>query len=119
MEIIFVYNARSDKINKLIDFAHKIISPSTYSCDLCTLTHTNFGQQKDWKAFLENSSYLLHVYYKDQFEKKFKKTFEYPIILNLAGDEISIILDKNEIAKIDNLPDLLKEVLIKTGHQTP
>lgn len=64
-------------------------------------------------------TYLLHVYYKDQFEKKFKKTFEYPIILNLAGDEISIILDKNEIAKIDNLPDLLKEVLIKTGHQTP
>ena len=90
MEIIFVYNARSDKINKLIDFAHKIISPSTYSCDLCTLTHTNFGQRKDWKAFLENSSYLLHVYYKDQFEKSLVTLAKYQDPLGQIPNDIDI-----------------------------
>ena len=36
-EYLFVYNAKSDKLHKYLDFAHKIISPKTYACDLCSL----------------------------------------------------------------------------------
>ena len=31
-KIIFVYNADSGLVNGLIDWAHKIVSPETYSC---------------------------------------------------------------------------------------
>ena len=42
MKLIFVYNAGSGKLNALFDMAHKIVSPTTYECSLCALTHDAF-----------------------------------------------------------------------------
>jgi len=110
MEIIFVYNAKSDSINKLIDFAHKIVSPSTYSCSLCTLTHHDFGARSEWKSFLNNPSYSVSVFYKNEFEKNFKKSFDYPVVLKKEESEFTIILDKDKIAGMENLSDLLEAI---------
>ncbi|NJM95354.1 MAG: GTPase, partial [Acaryochloridaceae cyanobacterium CSU_5_19] len=40
--LIFVYNANSGGINTALDIAHKLLSPSTYRCNLCRLTHDTF-----------------------------------------------------------------------------
>ena len=117
IEIIFVYNAKSDSVNKLIDFAHKIISPSTYSCSLCTLTHNDFGPRDDWKAFLNNPSYSIQVFYKNEFEEKFKKSFDYPVILKREGSEFEIIFGKDKIAEMNSLSDLLVSVTNKIQEQ--
>jgi hypothetical protein len=53
-QLIFVYNANSDLFSTITDFAHKILSPSTYDCHLCALTYGNFSEKKEWKAFIEN-----------------------------------------------------------------
>ncbi len=45
MDLIFVYNADSGKLNVLFDVGHKIVSPGTYKCDLCTLTHGTFTER--------------------------------------------------------------------------
>ena len=37
-ELIFVYNAKSGMVNELLDFAHKIVSPSTYNCNLYAIS---------------------------------------------------------------------------------
>ncbi len=37
--LLFVYNADSGLVAGLFDSAHKLLSPSTYQCQLCTLTH--------------------------------------------------------------------------------
>jgi len=55
--IVFIYNAHSDIWNKYIDFAHKIISPSTYACDLCSLTHGNYSEKK----FGKNLEMRFHI----------------------------------------------------------
>ena len=52
-EIVFIYNARSGKINSLIDWAHKIVSPDTYECSLCGITYDNLGKRDEWAAFLK------------------------------------------------------------------
>ena len=51
--LVFVYNAESGLFNTLSDVAHKILSPQTYACNLCALTHTAFGVRREWKEFLE------------------------------------------------------------------
>ena len=66
--LLFVYNAKSDIINSTFDFAHKIISPKTYGCNLCKLTHGNFGEKKSWKEFKEQNKNKLEFYHKDEFE---------------------------------------------------
>ena len=39
MELIFIYNAQKGRLNSLIDYIHKTVSPGTYSCNLCAITH--------------------------------------------------------------------------------
>jgi hypothetical protein len=110
MELIFVYNANSDALNAVLDFAHKIISPSTYSCDLCKLTHSNFGQRTEWKQFVEKSDVKLEFYHIDEFEKKFNQSFNYPIVLRKTSTQLEIVLNALEIAKIKDVQDLIETI---------
>ena len=110
MELIFVYKAKSDKVNVLIDYAHKFMSPSTYSCNLCKLTHTNFGQRKEWKEFTKHSSVKLEFYHIDEFEAIFNESFKYPIILKKVSDGFEILLDSIKITKLTNVNDLIKVI---------
>jgi len=45
MQIIFVYNADSSLFANITDFAHKIVSPKTYSCNLCKLSYGKFSMK--------------------------------------------------------------------------
>jgi hypothetical protein len=107
MKLIFVYNAKSDKINALVGYAHKIISPSTYNCDLCKLTHSNFGERKEWSDFKKELSSEIRFYHIDEFEKKFNTTFEYPVVLN---EELEILLDSKTIAQLKNVSELTRKI---------
>ena len=46
MEIQFIYNAKSGLANSIFDLAHKLISPDTYECNLCKITHGAFTETK-------------------------------------------------------------------------
>ena len=45
-ELIFIYNAKSGLVNEFLDFAHKIVSPGTYNCNLCAISYGNFSMKK-------------------------------------------------------------------------
>ncbi|MBF0256327.1 MAG: hypothetical protein HQL47_07670 [Gammaproteobacteria bacterium] len=51
--LLFVYKADSGLFNTASDIAHKLISPQTYACNLCALTHGYFSMRKDWAGFLQ------------------------------------------------------------------
>jgi len=99
--LLFVYNAKSDYWSKKIDFAHKIISPSTYNCDLCTLTHGNWGETEVWKKFRKN-----------EFEKFYPEIkVEFPVILKVENnDETSIFMNAESLAKIKTIEDLISKI---------
>ncbi|WP_241234677.1 hypothetical protein [Nonlabens ponticola] len=61
-KLIFVYNANSGRINSWLDSAHKIISPSTYQCKLCELTHGAFTEHDEWSRFRESLAGEREVY---------------------------------------------------------
>src|SRR5437868_1404471 len=71
-KIIFVYNAESGVFNLLSDIAHKIFSPQTYACNLCALTHSNFGMRKEWKEYLASLANPLEFLHADEFENKYQ-----------------------------------------------
>lgn len=52
MELIFVYNAKHGWFHDLTGSIHKVVSPSTYPCDLCALTHGYSGMKKRVRQFL-------------------------------------------------------------------
>ena len=79
-KLVFVYNANTDPISAIVDYAHKVFKPSTYKCELCALTHHNLGQRSAWKEFKRGTNATLEFWYIKQFEKEFQLSTEYPII---------------------------------------
>ena len=109
MKLIFVYNAESGKLNALFDIAHKIIKPETYECSLCAITHDALSEKKVWTEFKANTSLELEFLHKDEFEKQYEQTYEYPVILE-KSDSMKIIISAEELSKLKNIEELIKRI---------
>ena len=108
-ELIFIYNAKSGLVNELIDFAHKIISPETYDCNLCILTYDNFGKKKEWKAFLKNLDVPIQFLYADDMKiLGMDESIKLPILVN-EGSEV--LIDSKKMNSFDSIDKLMEEVL--------
>ena len=113
MKLIFVYNAHSGKLSAALDIAHKIISPSTYQCNLCSLTHGTFTERDIWKKFREESDTELVFYHKDEFEHEFNKQYTYPIVLKEEKGELTEYISTDKINAISDVEDLIAQLKSK------
>lgn len=109
--IIFVYNANSRLGQGLLDSLHKIVSPTTYDCNLCALTHGNFGPKKEWKSFLENTTASLEFYHKDEYQKQFASKFAMPyalpFVIKVNGYNEEVICSATKINSFIKLSDFI------------
>ncbi len=64
-QLLFIYDAKSGLLNEAIDYLHKIISPKTYTCKLCSLTYNNYGRKNRWNNYLNALHMKIEFYYKD------------------------------------------------------
>ncbi len=109
MTLIFVYNTDSNPVSSLIDLGHKILSPETYSCSLCKLTHGPFTEKEAWKAFRISIGVPVEFLHRDEFEKKYDQHFQYPLILK-KNNTLDVLLSKNEIDDLADLDALIAAV---------
>ncbi|WJW76496.1 hypothetical protein QVG61_05250 [Thiohalobacter sp. IOR34] len=68
--LVFVYNADSGLFNTVSDIAHKILSPETYACRLCELTHGHFRVRREWVGFLERLDAECSFLHRDEVQKQ-------------------------------------------------
>lgn len=113
MKLIFIYNANSGKLNGLFDLGHKIVSPESYTCNLCKLTHGKFTEQKVWKNFRESSPHQLVFLHKDEFENQYKDRYSYPIILE-DNSNLEIFISTEELNRISDSKELVNLIQQKT-----
>ena len=110
-KLIFIYNANSGVINAAIDYLHKMFSPETYNCSLCSLTYNNFGKIGKWKKFLDSCNYDLVFIYRDYLEKMgIDRSIKLPAILLT---DYSILITSSVIQSYENLDELIKNVRLK------
>lgn len=118
MKLIFVYNADSGLFNTVTDIAHKILSPKTYNCNLCALTHGHFKIKQDWVKFLKQIDTELEFLHRDEFVKKYSyNNADFPAILIEEKNKLSLWLDQTAINKIKTLDDL-KNAIVELSKQT-
>ena len=109
MKLIFVYNAKSGPFNTILDIAHKLLSPKSYSCNLCALTHSTFSEQDIWKKFKSEVNIPMMFFHSDDFEAKYGETkFIYPIILSEHHYGLKIFMSADDINTIETLEDLIE-----------
>lgn len=113
MEIQFIYNAKSGAANSLFDLAHKIISPDTYECNLCKITHGAFSETIKYKELKQK--YNITLWHIEYYEAQYEKENSYPLIIvqdekkkeigRVATEEI------NSLTDIDRLEIILDELI--------
>ncbi|WP_411895695.1 GTPase [Winogradskyella sp. A2] len=111
MKLLFIYNANSGNLNALLDVGHKLLSPSTYPCSLCTLTYDTFTENITWKNFREQSNLEMVFYHKDEFEAIYPNVkIKYPSILKLEDNQISILLNNEKLNIIESVSELIETI---------
>lgn len=108
MEYLFIYNANTDVVSKLVDYAHKVIKPSTYKCNLCLLTHHNQGERNAWKQFKKSTNAKLSFWHIKQFEEAFEIQFQYPVVLMRKKASFEVVINKEELAKFKEVDELIR-----------
>jgi hypothetical protein len=108
-ELVFVYNARSDLFSKITDFAHKIISPATYSCSLCSLTHGSLGMHGEWATFIQSLPYQISFLYKDQVEAHPK--VDLPQVWLRDGAHKKVLIEAAELKAMPSLEALIELIM--------
>lgn len=108
-KLVFVYNADGGAFNLLTDIAHKIFSPETYSCNLCALTHSNFGMKKQWKKFLESVDAEMEFLHANEFKDKydFQETTLPAVYKQDEDGNLEIMIDAPTINKCKSVDDLI------------
>ena len=108
-ELIFIYNAKSGLVNEMIDFAHKIVSPETYDCNLCAISYGTFTKKKKWSNYINSLPIKSTFTYKDKISalKKGLSSLKFPTIIIRDGVELNEIISRNEINSIKNLNQLI------------
>ena len=112
-KLIFVYNADSGLFNTVTDIAHKLFSPSTYECQLCSITHSAFSMRDEWKNFLQSIEYEMEFLHRDEWLLLHKdKAKDLPAV----DENIEQLISSKEINQcesIEELKQLIKDRLPK------
>lgn len=110
--LVFVYNARAGLFNALADAAHKIISPRTYNCNLCALTHSAVGMRKEWKHFLDGLDVALEFLHSDELEERYGVAgVPLPAVFKREGNDLEVLAGADSINACKMMGDLKRLLL--------
>ena len=109
--IIFVYNADSGLFNTVSDIAHKIFSPDTYECALCSISHGYFHVRAEWKGFIETLPIPCEFLHRDEAIKKYHIADQLPAVFVRKPEGIQVCLTADEIQMCKSVKDLQQAVL--------
>jgi len=112
-QLLFVYNADSGLYNTLTDMAHKILSPETYACSLCSITHGVFKERDEWRSFIETLPVACTFLHRDDFHRQYPKmnNLALPVLLLQSDEGLVEILNQESIAACKSVNELSNHIL--------
>lgn len=107
--LVFVYNAKNDFVSKSLAFAHKIISPHTYRCILCSLTYGNFGIKKEWQTFLNTIHMETRFMYANEYQQLFSNQNQtYPAIFLVQNNQWKSLVSPTDFKVLQSPQQLIQ-----------
>ena len=112
--LLFVYNADTGLFSVVTDYAHKILSPKTYPCNLCALTYGNMGMNKKWKEFIAGLKVPIEFLHRDEFVKFHTVSdAQLPAAFVKKEQSITMLITSGEINKCTSVDALIALVTEK------
>ncbi len=105
--LVFVYNADSGLVNTLLDIGHKIVSPQTYACNLCAMTHSTFSMRDEWKDFVARLQISVEFLHRDELVNQYGiHNAVLPAIFRKTEGKPQAWISSDEINRCGSLNDL-------------
>jgi len=119
-ELIFVYNADSNFFAEMFGFAHKILLPKSYACNLCKVTYGNFTMKSEWKEFLGSLPQKKIFLYRHEFAKAFAqfKGVVLPLIIARDAQRTYVLVSARELNGIKEISKLKDLINLKISSRT-
>jgi len=112
--VLFVYNADTGLFNVVTDYAHKILSPKTYPCNLCAITYGNRGMNKKWKDFIAALTLPVVFLHRDELVKYgISHDSKLPAAFLKVGTAVTLFITHDEIKGCSSVNDLIQLVTAK------
>lgn len=109
--LIFVYNAEAGLLHGMIDSIHKIVSPETYGCSLCALTHGSFTMRPAWRSFLKGLNLPVDFFHRTDFVSSFSAgSMPLPAIFLARSDQLCVVMDAAALGRLKNLQALIDQL---------
>lgn len=108
-ELIFVYNADSGLWNGYLDIMHKVLSPKTYSCNLCAITYGTLSIKGEWQEFIHQLPVPVRFLHRDEWMSQFNRKDELPAVFLRKNNFISIWIDAFTMSNLQ-LEELKKNI---------
>ncbi len=77
---------------------------------MCALTHGNFKEKPEWKEFVDNTPLKLVFHHIDDFEERFRTSYDYPVIVCEDDDQLKVIYRKEQIEKMKSTTELIDAI---------
>lgn len=108
MRLLFVYNADAGLVSGMLDSIHKTISPETYECALCQLTHGLFTMDKAWRAYLQALPIESVFFHRQDFKSAYPAaTFALPVILLERGATLLELVSAEQMSALGDVDALI------------
>lgn len=113
--LVMVYNANAGILAGVMDSVHKIVSPSTYDCQLCAVTYGLTSMKREWKAFLDETGMELLFHHRPDFRAAFPAAADWPLPLVAVeqGGVLTPLVSAEDFRTIPDLPSLIREVKVR------
>ncbi len=110
-QLLFIYNADSGLGNVLLDGARKILSPSTYDCNLCQITYGALTEKRSWKQFRNTFEVPMVFLHRDEFSKEYGSKFghkhTFPLILGVTPKGLEVVVSTSELNQLKHAEALI------------
>lgn len=109
--LVFVYNADSGFVSTLLDIGHKVVSPQTYACNLCAITHSTFSMRDEWKNFVAGLGVPVEFLHRDELAQRHGvRDVKLPAIFLKTEDGLKPWITCEEIDRCRSLDELKRLV---------
>ncbi len=113
--LVFVYNANAGLLAGALDSIHKTLSPDSYACNLCALTHGLITMRPQWRQWLKQLPVEADFYHRPDFRLAFPKLAGEPLPLvgKVEQGRFTMLLDADALGKLDNVDQLVAALRAK------
>ena len=111
--LVFVYALDGGLFNGVTHYAHKIISPKTYPCNLCAITNNMLGTKREWATFINGLGISTEFLHQDEFKQAHPnaKQNAFPAVFHLSGNgDLQVLVTSSEINECRDLSALISLV---------